>query len=118
MTHSPEPWRKVPENELGYCAAGPGIEDAQQNAVVSTVCRECLGDDERLSEANAERVVACVNACAGITTELLHQAARMETLIVLGSTKQLQDHLLNALDMEILPCCEHCGSPLPKNEKP
>ena len=69
--HSPEPWRKVPENELGYCAAGPGIEDAQQNAVVNTVCGECLGSDERLSEANADRIVACVNALKGIPTEWL-----------------------------------------------
>ena len=74
MEHTPEPWKL---NYLGSCAAGVGIE-TEDDEVVSVTCSSCQGDDERLSAANARRIVACVNACAGISTEALECRANGE----------------------------------------
>jgi len=67
MEHTPEPWKI---NRQGICLDGVGI-DTEDDSVVEVACSDCTGDDERLSEVNARRIVACVNACRGIPTEAL-----------------------------------------------
>jgi hypothetical protein len=38
---------------------------------------------EEIDQANARRIVACVNACAGIDTEKLEQVAKGERLLIM-----------------------------------
>lgn len=52
MGHSPEPW------ELGYYGT---VRDASGRVI--------LASPEDASDDNLRRLVACVNACAGIPTE-------------------------------------------------
>ena len=61
MNHSPTPW------VLG-CQEFT-IEDGQ-NYAVATMAGAYV-DQQSLAQANAERIVACVNACASIPTESL-----------------------------------------------
>lgn len=74
MKHSPEPWETC-------CPDCGGIDDKHGDSVASCyhqtnvlVCTTHVGDwDEEVMHANAARIVACVNACAGIPTEWLEQ---------------------------------------------
>lgn len=63
--HAPEPW--------SYEVFGHGVR------AVANVDADGIGDDvcgfgdvsDPVAVANAERAIACVNACAGIPTEVL-----------------------------------------------
>lgn len=57
--HSPEPWgiAKVEGTNDGF------IEDADKEVVAD--------HDPRMSDADLQRIVACVNACAGVPTSRL-----------------------------------------------
>ncbi len=57
--HSPEPWEVV--DDYGHVK----IRDRDQRRIVS----EMYGRDE--DEANARRIVACVNFATGVSTEWL-----------------------------------------------
>ena len=63
MKHTPEPWY-VAHHQFFY-AAGHLL-------VGQTACPPALSDDPVATQAiNADRIVACVNACAGISEEIL-----------------------------------------------
>lgn len=62
MSHSPEPWWV---DDDGFIASGTGTE----HVTVADPRMMPPGDD--LMDDNAQRIVACVNACKGIDTELL-----------------------------------------------
>lgn len=63
MKHTPEPWY-VAHHQFFY-AAGHLL-------VGQTACPPALSDDPVATQAiNADRIVACVNACAGISEESL-----------------------------------------------
>ena len=61
MKHTKEPWefRDIYSYGIGFIY-GAGIEVAETN-----------GNSLEEINANAKRIVACVNACAGITNEAL-----------------------------------------------
>ena len=83
MNHTPEPW---------------AVSDSPYGAIISTASRElrqswCVSTEDtgrkysaEIAVANARRIVACVNACAGIETTVLekenvvsyHKKARAE----------------------------------------
>jgi hypothetical protein len=67
--HSPEPWRF--ENIPGRKGAG-AVRDVGDFVVARTLPEAMPGD--------ARRIVACVNACAGIPTEALEAGALAEAL--------------------------------------
>lgn len=81
MNHSPEPW---------------GLHDRGHES--PTICREidehtcheiavltgCQGMSREELLANGDRIVACVNACAGVSTETLIRVANRETNVVIG----------------------------------
>ena len=71
-SHTAEPWRVDPENWMS-------IIDAATPWPRGLIC-QVNGKDRPEAEANARRMVACVNACAGIETEVL------ETLLEAGLT--------------------------------
>ena len=64
--HTPEPWatEDVTINQKEIQLWGPGRQ------YIGTI--QGIMYNHANTEANAERIVACVNACAGIATEDLH----------------------------------------------
>ena len=84
MTHTKEPWEVLGSNF-------PQIVDAKG-------CVAMMAPDAPMpiQIANAKRIVACVNACAGITTEALEK----------GAVKEAKD--LGILRDGLLPC-PFCG---------
>jgi len=76
MSHSPEPWRVEPSGPRDE----PHIIDADDGVVCEAM------DDPPLGPNNLDRIVACVNACAGIPTEVVHVfCKRMMTALVMAS---------------------------------
>lgn len=71
VTHSPEPWRVTPDDPAG------AIEDAN-----GVQCAEAWPGNglEAEQDANARRIVAAVNAVAGISTEALESGALAKLL--------------------------------------
>jgi hypothetical protein len=73
MNHSPEPWTTDSFESGGYIADADGNPVAYQD------------DYEQLTREDAERIVACVNFCRGIPTDVLlrrgnHDEYRVEHL--------------------------------------
>lgn len=87
--HTPEPWRTDSKN--GFSG---DIHDAFDNLVA-----QC--SDVNCGDHNASRIVACVNACAGIPNEVLTTVGAFGGFgrddIVQHVTKQ-RDKLLTALE--------------------
>ena len=63
--HTPEPWRTDEE-----CGFPQDIHDSKGNLFLR--CGSDF-DNEIYGEANARRIVACVNACAGISQQYLEE---------------------------------------------
>lgn len=63
--HSPEPWHVIDTCARRF------INDADGKGVASASMRVEAVNGLELAEANAERIVACVNACAGIPTSYI-----------------------------------------------
>lgn len=80
--HTPGPW--LTHGELDNLAVCAESEDARACDGVRQICRVICGDYEvpnyREHEANAARIVACVNACAGMTDPAAEIAALREAL--------------------------------------
>lgn len=71
--HTPEPWT--------YCGGGFSyVEDAKSEFVICSM-RHPQGQFWLNHEANARRIIACVNACKGIGTEAL-EAAVVEGILL------------------------------------
>ena len=75
--HTPEPW------DIGV-SADNGLPCVDKVGSVFVEICECWGEvddkeETEQSQANARRIVACINACAGIPTEDLEDAAGEET---------------------------------------
>lgn len=83
MIHTPEPWEVT---DLRYIR--------QSNEPRHVVARASKMDG---MEANARRIVACVNACAGISTELL-ECPGGNVAKVAGRLMKQRDELLAALE--------------------
>ena len=90
MSHTKEPWKYDPpeESHCGIAWAPLGI----------------IFDDGSISDANARRIVACVNACEGWSTMFLEsviisgrgplQKLSDETVLALHKAEQQRDELL------------------------
>jgi len=81
--HSPEPW--------SYDSSYDNINDADDVAVL-----DIWNPDD------AERIVACVNACRGISTEDLKKSIRKENIVLLGRDEVLREAMERAIDVEIV----------------
>lgn len=76
--HTPEPWRvgRQLENRNREITSEPNVWMAcTLIADVHAILTGLGGKGD--GKANAERIVACVNACAGIPTETLERAAAL-----------------------------------------
>jgi hypothetical protein len=74
MKHTPEPWSyggAIPTNVWGPSNDGYRVARCDFD-----------GDHENQeAQANARRITACVNHCAGISTEVLEAGPRMDELV-------------------------------------
>lgn len=102
MSHTQEPWRYTPaetEEDDGriYVTTGANIVGSGSESIFRVDLDEIAG----LDDANARRIVACVNACAGIPTEHLVRcnaiSAVDEILSERNALKKQRDELLAAL---------------------
>ena len=91
--HTPGPWmigRPPPNGEQTI---------GDKNGLMVAVATTGYGVN---SEANARRIVACVNACAGITTEQLERSKSLDEFMrSMKVIEQQRDDLLAALDITL-----------------
>ena len=74
MSHSPEPWMHAPDYDENDGDVILASNDANVAIVLSSPIFADAQNEKYPREvviANAERIVACVNACAGLSTEQL-----------------------------------------------
>ena len=88
--HTPEPWFWS-EKYGEVCFRSK--EDDQSYGIACPV--------DLTEEANARRIVACVNACAGLPTEVLERYKLGVIGVDYKSTKQQRDELLAALERSL-----------------
>ncbi len=77
--HSPEPWGLAPGTNANYAGARAGdYEKYRQKCFVvhsedsnTHFVADLVVDTMPIGQANAERIVACVNVCEGMSTEQL-----------------------------------------------
>jgi hypothetical protein len=97
MSHSPEPWNATNEETSDYIKF-LGIKDSQGETVLGSIVGVYESQDPGVSDENVRRIVACVNACKGFTTEQLEAAAKGEALCIIGNSKELCEIIQNAPD--------------------
>ena len=102
MSHTPEPWEAIPiEDDLAkfgiVCKNQPLLRKP-----VSDIATIWNRGGNKMAEANAARIVACVNACAGIDIETLVKICNCEMngseIWELAQVKKQLDRLLTAVD--------------------
>ena len=125
--HTPEPW-KLRGNEIGKAI----VSDDQNHGMMVSIAFVDKYDFEDVWEVNARRIVACVNACAGIPDSVLAVFTQPECNILVSNglaNQQLQkveaqrDELLAALKCillhpESLAAITRAASAIAKCEKP
>lgn len=108
--HTPEPWRQSTRN--------PDIVYAG-NIRIAKCCADIAYTKEE--EANARRIAAAVNACAGIETETLeaaHLNQTIQNMILEKKQLQAENERLKQSHKELLGFIAHVASNNTKNIKP
>ena len=93
--HTKEPWITV-ETELDVIE----ITNADRNGLVVPIAKVSTGYVKQVGieqEANARRIVACVNACEGIPTGVLEKQGMVPIEQVTHDIERQRDKLLAAL---------------------
>ncbi len=88
MSHSPEPWRNGQEHVLGHDDT-PIVWKHPDDDCWHRCDASCV-EAHKIEEANAGRIVACVNFLAGVPTELLNKLAEED---VADRVHRLAQHL-------------------------
>ena len=92
--HTPEPWEVTDKRFI------------RQSSGRRHVVARVVGSEEM--EANARRIVACINACAGIPTEGLEKTRLgSDVLLEMHKISQQRDDLLATL--KAVTSIAHCG---------
>lgn len=114
--HTPEPWSlSLAQNAAGVITGGPVRElhngTSVQGQIASACLQEWISSGER--DANTRRIVACVNALAGIGDDnaLFFHGNRVRSVISSMKLKELdleqqRDHLQAEVD-ELLKAAEN-----------
>lgn len=100
QTHTPEPW--VFSHDLSNTSETSQITSGP-NVLVRVAAYEFYGPSIDEANANAKRIVACVNACAGITDEQLKRLTEIidegtAALDECGRLRHERDELLEQKD--------------------
>ncbi len=100
--HTAEPWKTAYRKSVlgGF---GQEVFDADGNTIATMAwyaVEIAPGHTGTNREANARRIVACVNACSGISTEKLEEANDLFKAAAAGGAtyKRQRDELLAALE--------------------
>jgi hypothetical protein len=88
--HTPEPWHVGGNGVIVY--------DEQSWGVASAVVFHGR-QEPQTSEANARRIVACVNACAGASTDVLERGAVHDWSLLMTGLEAQRNDLLYALSL-------------------
>ena len=96
--HSPEPWVQY------ACEVFESDSNEELVAPVADCDSSSNGIPEKTKLANARRIVACVNACKGVSTTSLIRASRGEVLVVLGRSDSVAKALREGKDQQIVAC--------------
>jgi len=110
MKHTPEPWEIMEVGDINK-----HLCPVKDNVSILTVSTEYLGskDDEPTffgsvyNPEDARRIVACVNACAGIETETLESVANTKSPSPLAAALTLcfqRDHATTQRDKLLAAC--------------
>ena len=65
MEHTPEPWQVIPWPSAGATSLGVATKGTADGLIAM------MSVSHKLREVNARRIVACVNACVGLPTDVL-----------------------------------------------
>lgn len=97
--HTIEPWR-VAEESFDNDSIHESVIRGLDGRAAIAVTLEFGPNNPGMREANARRIVACVNACTGITTEVLEQmpSGPASLLPMYARLEQQRDKLLAALE--------------------
>ena len=101
--HTPEPWAIDPDDRPNMHWNNHIVSEANPNIAICFMAHDGTEQNER-GEANARRIVACINACAGCATEALETAPVGFFNSTYGHPKYLEeitkqrDELLAALE--------------------
>lgn len=97
--HTPEPWR-VAEESFDNGGIQESVIRGLDGRAAIAVTLEFGPNNPGMREANARRIVACVNACAGIRTEALEHRTHMLKAEddSIATNQQQRDELLAALE--------------------
>lgn len=108
MNHTAEPWRTYFYDPIGHAiAAGPDVPDYYPSKMVVDFGSSQDGDTVSvISKENADRAVACVNACAGIADP----SVVPDLLAALDRFSELADHAHSDLGM-FPDCCDEILCP-------
>ena len=102
MSHTPEPW-SVPQPIVD--GAGLPFAPVFATTLIAKVYSTALGDTDQAT-ANARRIVACVNACAGIPIEVLEEGGQGTVTASMARLTEQRDKLL-AVCEELSACAEY-----------
>lgn len=78
MPHTKTPWRREEDFDKHWISSGRASRKAEIAIVCNVEEEDDDGDmvvDEETTLSNAERIVVCVNACEGISDEVLNSGA-------------------------------------------
>jgi azurin len=98
MSHTKAPWEIDRDDRPGLEWNNHIVSCDKPNLTICFMSHDGSPENE-VGEANARRIVACVNACTGLTTEIVEQTGIVRDLIGQNAllTKQ-RDDLLAALE--------------------
>lgn len=103
--HTPEPWKVDPDDRPGYEWNNHIVSATDPNQTICFMTHDNTPENIE-GEANARRIVACVNACKGIKTESLE----MEVLSWI--TDETGENPLQRERDELLEARRACGERL------
>lgn len=95
MEHTKTPWK---------VSATGGLIVPDIDNPIATICRGFGRDDDDFPnwKENARRIVACVNACEGIKTEMLEQFGNLEGLSEQLDRRDNEFKAMQALNIRLL----------------
>ena len=96
--HTPEPWSVFKHSWSESSIVAHGFDHGICGLDINHATEETQESDEALMDANARRIVACVNACAGIGTGHLEKYGLPDFAQKISDLVQQRDELLAALE--------------------
>jgi len=96
--HSPEPWKRTPSEGLVAM-----LDDLSGPPRTVSIYCDSWGDKVhhialQVSSEDADRILACVNACKNVSTDTLERMLQGDCCIVLGKRKEAVEVVRKALD--------------------